>query len=120
MLKLPFFDELESAPTIYSYRVRVAVFKSMPHQISIVSSSVLSALAGYFGDYHATPRTRNSKLWINPLMPVYWCFQLAHVAQRVLYLDTMKETDSFSDIDGVIKEFRGSLKDTRPRQELPV
>ena len=53
-------------------------------------------------------------------MPVYWCFQLAHVAQRVLYLDTMKETDSFSDIDGVIKEFRGLFKDTRPRQELPV
>lgn len=53
-------------------------------------------------------------------MPVYWCFQLTHVAQRVLYFDTMKETDSYSDIDRVIKEFRGSLKDTRPRQEMPV
>jgi hypothetical protein len=73
-----------------------------------------------YGDYHATPRTRNSILWINPLMPVYWCFRLSAVARRVLYLDAMKSTDSFDDVNRVIREFRKSCGKIRPREEIPV
>ncbi len=96
------------------------VFKSMPHDISIVSSSIISAIEGNYGDHHATPRTRNSKLWINPLMPVYWCFKLSTVAERILYSEAMKDTVKYDEISGVIKEFRASCKNIRPRQEIPV
>jgi hypothetical protein len=118
---LGIFSLVEEMPESQKYRMATeAVFESMPHHISIVSSSVLSALAGNYGDHHVTLRTRNSRLWINPLMPVYWRFRLAPVAQRVLYLDAMKHTDSYADVNRVIKEFRGSCDETRPRQQIPV
>jgi hypothetical protein len=96
------------------------VFKSMPQQTSIVSSSIISAIDGNYGDYHATPRTRNSKLWINPLMPVYWCFKLSAVAERILYREAMKDTVKYADVNGVINEFRESCHTIRPRQDIPV
>jgi hypothetical protein len=96
------------------------VFKSMPHEISIVSSSIISAIDGNYGDYHVTPRTKNSKLWINPLMPAYWCFQLSAVAERILYREAMKGTDKYADVERVIWEFRESCRNIRPRQEIPV
>lgn len=49
-------------------------FSRMPDHVSIVSSSILSAIAGEFGDCHATVRTDGSELWINPLMGMYWAF----------------------------------------------
>lgn len=118
---LGMFSLLEEMPEVQKYRLATeAVFKAMPNDISIVSSSILSALAGHYGDHHATVRTRNSQLWINPLMPVYWCFQVAAVARRVLYLDDMKATESYDDIQSVIRSFRNTCTQIRPRQEIPV
>lgn len=112
---------LEEMPEVNKYRQATeAVFAAMPNDISIVSSSVLSALAGNYGNHHATLRTRNSQLWINPLMPVYWCFQLTPVARRVLYREAMKGTETFTDVQRVIKEFRSAFGRVRPRQEIPV
>jgi hypothetical protein len=50
---------------------------------SIVCASVASAVEGRFGNYHhpaTNARTAGSKLFINPLMSMYWCFDLEHVA----------------------------------------
>jgi hypothetical protein len=118
---LGMFSLLAEMPEVRQYRAATeAVFRSMPRDISIVSSSVLSALAGNYGDHHATDRTRNSQLWINPLMTVYWCFQLSQVAQRVLYLEAMKATERYEDINLVIKEFRAACAKIRPRQAIPL
>lgn len=63
---LGMFSLVEEMPETQKHRMATeAVFKAMPRHISIVSSSVLSALAGNYGDHHATPRTRDSMLWIN-------------------------------------------------------
>jgi hypothetical protein len=59
---------------------------------SIVCTSVISAVNGEYGDYHATSRTRASTLWINPLMSICWVFRLTGVAARCLYLDLLKHT----------------------------
>jgi hypothetical protein len=118
---LGMFSLVEQMQEVQMYKLATeSVFKSMPQQISIVSSSIISAIDGNYGDYHATPRTRNSKLWINPLMPVYWCFQLSTVAERILYREAMKNTDKYTDVNGVIKDFRESCHTIRPRQEIPV
>jgi hypothetical protein len=115
------FSLLEEMPEVKLYRAATeAVFKAMTHDISIVSSSILSALAGYYGDYHATPRTRGSRLWINPLMPVYWCFRLDPIAERVLYLEAMKETDDYMDVRRVVNEFRQLHRPLRPPERIPV
>lgn len=92
----------------------------MPQAVSIVSSSILSALAGHHGDYHATDRTQGGKLWINPLMPVYWCFRFNKVAERIMYLEAMKETEDYMDVQYVLTNFRTKLQGAiRKRHEIP-
>lgn len=118
---LGMFSLVDDMPEVKKYReASEAVFDVMAHHVSIVSSSILSALAGRYGNYHATSRTHGSTLWINPLMPVYWCFRLAPVAERVLYLEEMKETSTYDDIDRVIGRFRRGCEKIRSKQDIPV
>lgn len=51
---------------------------------SVIQSSVVSAVQGHFGNYHATERTKKSRLHISPLMPIYWFFDLPAVIQQSL------------------------------------
>jgi hypothetical protein len=118
---LGMFSLTEDMPEVQGYRkASEYTFDAMPHNISIVTSSILSALAGRYGNHQSTPRTQNSELWINPLMSVYWCFRLEAVAQRILYKEEMMSTRDFGEVLGVLKEFRSSLKNIRPRKEIPV
>jgi hypothetical protein len=118
---LGMFSLMQEMPEVQKFRAASEyVFKAMPNDISIVSSSILSALSGHYGNYHATNRTRGSQLWINPLMPVYWCFQLTHVAQRILYLEQMKETTTKMDVGRVIRKFRLQCKTIRAWENIPV
>jgi hypothetical protein len=61
---------------------------------SVINASVVSAVRGHFGDYHATEKTRRSRLWINPLMTLYWVFDLPAVAARNLYLPELANSAS--------------------------
>jgi hypothetical protein len=115
------FSLLWEMPEAQRYREAAEyVFRKMPHHPSIVSTSILSALEGRYGDHHATQRTAGSKLWINPLMTLYWCFALGPVAQRILYLDVLKETETYNDVDDVIEVFRLHCPSVRPWQNIPV
>lgn len=66
-------------------------------EASVINSSLVSAVQGHYGDYHLTDRTSDSRLWISPLMPIYWFFDLPTVAQHNLYLSQLWSTDSFLD-----------------------
>jgi hypothetical protein len=46
-------------------------FTQMHYHPSIVNTSILSAIEGHFGNYHANYRTEGSTLFINPLMALY-------------------------------------------------
>ncbi|HVF84840.1 MAG TPA: DUF1152 domain-containing protein [Abditibacteriaceae bacterium] len=95
------------------------VFRKMPHHPSIVSSSILSAIEGHFGDYHSTHRTQSSRLFINALMTLMWCFQLDIVANRVLYKSAILQSQTKFDIQQEIELFR--LKTRRkPYEDLPM
>jgi len=109
-------------PEVEHYRAATrAAFEAMPHHPSIVSSSILSALDGHFGDHHATHRTAGSKLWINPLMTLYWCFRLGPVARRLLYLDQIRETGTWQGIELALLQFRSECRGLiRPWVEMPV
>jgi hypothetical protein len=97
-----------------------AVLHAMPSHPSIVSTSILSALAGYFGDVHATQRTATSKLFINVLMTLYWCFHLDSVAQRLLYLDDILQTQTSRDMTIAIEQFRSTLPTIKSWMDLPM
>lgn len=91
----------------------------MPRLPSIVNTSILAALAGEFGDYHSTRRTHGSQLFINPLMSLCWAFQLNKVAERILYADAVRETQSYTDLTLAIEKYRAGLPATRAWRAIP-
>jgi hypothetical protein len=95
------------------------VLARMRSSPSIVNSSIISAVNGCFGDYHATKRTEGSKLFINPLMGIYWGFRLEEVARRNLYLRHIQDTETYQQLSLAIEEFRAGLPKSRPWMEIP-
>jgi len=94
------------------------VMARMPLAPSIVNTSLISAVEGRFGDFHATKKTEGSTLFINPLMGIYWAFQLESVARRNLYLNQIKDTDSYGELTMAIEKFQGRLEKTRPWKDI--
>lgn len=95
------------------------VFTRMPHHPSIVNTSILAAVEGWFGDRHPTQRTAGSELFINPLMALCWAFQLGHVARRNLYLDRIRNTHTYDELSMAIETYRATLPATKPRKAIP-
>lgn len=80
---------------------------------SIVNTSITSAMLGEFGDYHhpaTRQRTQGSKLFINPLMCIYWCFHLDHVAKNIHFIDRLVLAKTRQDVVDVIRKWREKCK----------
>jgi len=97
-----------------------AVHAAMEEQPSIVNASILSAVEGDFGDVHRTHRTRGSKLFINPLMAIYFAFDLAAVARRVLYLQHLKGTQTMFEVSAIIEGFQRGCGSLKPWAPIPI
>lgn len=95
------------------------VCKRMPGRESIVATSIAAAGEGRFGDYHPTPRTEGTCLFINPLMSMYWAFELDAVARRCLYLDYMLDTYSRWDVHRALHNYLYTVK-PREWQNIPL
>lgn len=93
--------------------------KDMSFHPSIVCNSIKSAIEGHYGDYHATARTKNSELWINPLMTFYWNFELRAVFERCLYKDQILATDSLEETQSEIYKFRQGIEKRRAK-DIPL
>ena len=115
------FSLTPDMPEVQQYREATEiVFERMPSRTSIVSSSILMALKGTYGDTPITTKRRQGTVWINPLMPVYWCFSLLPVAQRILYANFIQETTEFLDVVMIVESWRKTLKNFRPKKNIPV
>lgn len=86
---------------------------------SIVSSSIVSAIEGQFGDHHRNHRTEGSRLFINALMTLYWCFRLDDSARRNLYMGSVRDTESFRDLTVAIGYWRAQ-HESRGWVDLPM
>jgi hypothetical protein len=95
------------------------VFARLPQQPSIVNTSIIAAVNGSFGDIHSTERTEGSQLFINPLMGLYWSFQLDGVVRRNLYLNQIQNTETADDVSLLIEKFRNALPHIRPWMNIP-
>ncbi len=108
-------------PEVLKYRdASRTVFKLMPSQPSIVNNSILDAIDGNFGNYHSTDKTAGGELWINPMMPIYWFFNLQQVVGRVLYLDWIEGTETFQELGISIENFRKQCRPVRPWKDIPI
>ncbi len=90
----------------------------MPHRQSIVNGSIVSALEGRFGNFQRTHRTANSELFINPLMSMYWHFDLPAVAERSLYLASLEGTNTIFDVQARVEAFQRTVS-SRARKSIP-
>ena len=94
-------------------------FRCMPDRPSIVNGSIVCAVEGGFGDVHSTTRTRGSELFINPLMSLYWGFDLEKVAERNLYLPRLRDKISRNETSLAIENFHDSLPTHRKPRLIP-
>jgi hypothetical protein len=70
------------------------------------------------GNVPFTDRTRNSELFINPLMGIYFTFDLPGLARRSRYLEQIEHTHSIFEVSAVIEAFRHGVT-ARPRRAIP-
>ncbi len=96
------------------------VHERTPDLPSIVSSSILDAVEGQFGDDQSTSGTQRSTLFINPLMALYWAFNAVGVAQRNLYLDRLQETETFAEVSQVSAAFREEWPELKSWESIPL
>lgn len=89
-----------------------------PERPSIVNGSIAAAVRGSFGDVRFTDRTRGGELFVNPLMSLYFAFDLPGLAARCLYLDRIEDTRLMRQIHSRIAEFREETP-TRPPRTFP-
>ena len=89
-----------------------------PGRPSIVNGSIAAAIEGQFGDVRFTTRTAGGELFVNPLMAIYFGFELAALARRSLYLDQLEGTETIFEVSARIEAFRDSVT-ARPRRTIP-
>jgi len=67
-----------------------------------------------------TRRASNSKLFINVLMTLYWCFHLDPVAERLLHQENVLPTQIYQELTAAIERFRQKLPDVKNWVDLPM
>jgi hypothetical protein len=85
---------------------------------SIVNGSIAAAVEGKFGNISLTRRTADSELFINPLMGLYFTFDLMGIYNRNQYLQRLVDAPSARHVDLIIEEYRDSVA-TRPHRLIP-
>jgi hypothetical protein len=86
-----------------------------PLRPSIVNGQIAAAVAGDFGDVQFTSRTTGSTLFVNPLMAIYFSFELDGLAARSLYLDRLENTLGMRQVASRIEQFRDETDPRVPR-----
>ncbi|MER5890134.1 DUF1152 domain-containing protein [Streptomyces sp. NPDC001941] len=87
-----------------------------PDHPSIVNGSIAAAVRGDFGDVRFTSRTSGGELFVNPLMSLYFVFELAGIARRCRYLDRIEGTHLLRQVSSAVAEFRDEVTQRPPRR----
>lgn len=109
--QMPAFQQYESA-------CRFAWEQTAEHHKSHISTRVIPAVHGEFGDYHMYDDDRNTPVLISPLMSIYWFFDLATVAERNLLIPELQDTLTFEDALQITMQHRAKLT-PRQRRSIP-
>jgi hypothetical protein len=90
-----------------------------PAHKSIVCNSVASAIRGEFGDCQTTGRTASSELFVNPLMALYWFYDVGVVSSWMKFYDDILYTNTVHEVWTAIQDRRELLR-IRPRRPIPL
>lgn len=106
-------------PEAAFYRDAVAHAQaSTPGRVSIVNGQIAAALTGAVGDVRLDNATVGSELFVNPLMAMYFTFDLAGLAAQSLYLERLRATETMLEVSHLIERFRDEIT-PRPRVPFP-
>jgi hypothetical protein len=109
-----------SMPAYQDFESAVLHVQNKPfHDPSVINSSIISAVRGNYGDYHLTEKTKDSHLWISPLMALYWFFDFNVVVKRNLFLPQLHGTLTFRDALSRVMEF-GKHVNHRKQSKVPL
>lgn len=86
---MPVYQEYEAACRY--------VWEQDNHVKSHISTRVVSAVLGEFGDYHLYDDDKRTTLYISPLMSLYWFFDAEQVIKRSLIADSIRYTETFDE-----------------------
>jgi hypothetical protein len=89
------------------------------HQQSHISTRIIPAVEGEFGNHHMSDyyRTR-AEIFLSPLMSLYWFFDAAVVFEQNLLAESLLDTETRS--DAMMRSlFRLRRKDLRPMRRIP-
>jgi hypothetical protein len=114
------FHLLNQMPEVQKYISAVAYVNQRIENQSIVSNSIISAIEGKFGDYHRTSHTQGSELWINPLMSIYWCYEVKNVVQNIKYYHFISKTETLGQLSMGLYNYRQQLTEIREMKKIPV
>lgn len=93
--------------------------KAQTIQKSIVCNSIASAMRGEFGDVQATGRTVETELFINPLMTVYWCYDVPTFAKHIGFYEAIRTTETLRDVNVAINLYHANATQ-REWKNLPL
>jgi hypothetical protein len=85
-----------------------------PMRPSIVNGQIAAATEGSFGDVQFSRRTSGSRLFVNPLMAIYFTVDLDKLAARCLYLDRIEHTHGMRQVATRIAAFRNEVTPRTP------
>ena len=92
----------------------------LPSHKSIINNAIVSAMRGAFGDHHSSARTRGSEQFINPLMPLYWYFDLNAVAARLTFRAAVEASQSMDEYLAAYLAARAAQPRRAERRDLPI
>lgn len=91
---------------------------------SHIQTKIIGAVNGEFGDYHMYKDidarvygSSNTNYFVNPLMALYWFFDLNGVIQQNLIIDALRPSNIFAD---AMSLYRKVVKVSRQKKVLPL
>lgn len=96
------------------------VFDRMSRPPSYVAAAILGALEGAFGPLEPEQPSKDRPPWVNPLLSLYWAFELEAVATRNLYLDAIFDTEVAFQVTAIIEGFRRGGVPIKSRSQIPL
>ncbi len=95
------------------------IWEQPNHFKSHISTRVIPAVNGEFGDYHMyRDHSSATGIYVTPLMSLYWFFEAQAVAKQNLLVKPLMSTETFDEARSMSSGVRDSIK-RRPRQLIP-
>lgn len=73
------------------------VWEKPNHHKSHISTRIIPAVHGEFGNFHMYPQPSQPQILVSPLMSLYWFFDAKTVIERSLIVDALRPANSVSE-----------------------